>query len=188
MLFLIVIGLVVFLMLGDLKGSQNTPGKVVLTDCSILKGASKATEDTGGNRFCMLTRIDENKYKYQNKKFEDKVSLKKFCTNFRNYAASELRLYYDIKDIRRFVAGLGVSPIVILQGMSGTGKTSLAHAFGSFLENTSTVIPVQPMWKERTDLLGYYNEFTKRFNETKLLEKMYEANLALEYRTKQGKG
>jgi hypothetical protein len=47
---------------------------------------------------------------------------------------------------------------------------------GSFLENQSTVIPVQPMWKERTDLLGYYNEFTKRFNETLLLEKMYEAN------------
>jgi 5-methylcytosine-specific restriction endonuclease McrBC GTP-binding regulatory subunit McrB len=32
------------------------------------------------------------------------------------------------------------------------------------------------MWKERTDLVGYYNEFTKRFNETLLLEKMYEAN------------
>ena len=69
-----------------------------------------------------------------------------------------------------------MSPIIILQGMSGTGKTSLAHAMGAFLENTSTVIPVQPMWKERTDLLGYYNEFTKRFNETLLLEKMYEAN------------
>ena len=32
------------------------------------------------------------------------------------------------------------------------------------------------MWKERTDLIGYYNEFTKKFNETLLLEKMYEAN------------
>ena len=32
------------------------------------------------------------------------------------------------------------------------------------------------MWKERTDLVGYYNEFTKRFNETTLLYKMYEAN------------
>ena len=32
------------------------------------------------------------------------------------------------------------------------------------------------MWKERTDLIGYYNEFTKRFNETLLLQKMYEAN------------
>ena len=71
---------------------------------------------------------------------------------------------------------MAVSKLVILQGMSGTGKTSLAHAFGSFTDNTSTVIPVQPMWKERTDLVGYYNEFTKRFNETLLLQKMYEAN------------
>ena len=69
-----------------------------------------------------------------------------------------------------------MSRLLILQGMSGTGKTSLAHAFGSFTDNASTVIPVQPMWKERTDLIGYYNEFTKRFNETLLLEKMYEAN------------
>ena len=60
--------------------------------------------------------------------------------------------------------------------MSGTGKTSLALAFGRFLDNTTTVIPIQPMWKERTDLIGYYNEFTKEFNETDLLNKMYEAN------------
>jgi hypothetical protein len=32
------------------------------------------------------------------------------------------------------------------------------------------------MWKERTDLVGYYNEFTKKFNETTLLYTMYEAN------------
>ena len=127
-------------------------------------------------RFCMLSRIDENKKNYEARRYDEETSLKRFCDNFRNYAAAELRLYYDIKDIRRFIAGMAVSPIIILQGMSGTGKTSLAHAMGSFVRNTSTVIPVQPMWKERTDLLGYYNEFTKRFNETLLLEKMYEAN------------
>jgi hypothetical protein len=32
------------------------------------------------------------------------------------------------------------------------------------------------MWKERTDMIGYYNEFTGKFNETLLLQKMYEAN------------
>ena len=131
-------------------------------------------------RFCMLCRIDENKAQYSEKVFDEDVSLKRFCDNFRSFAASELKLYYDISDIRRFIAGLAVSPIIILQGMSGTGKTSLAHAMGAFLENRSTVIPVQPMWKERTDLLGYYNEFTKRFNETLLLEKMYEANYSEE--------
>ena len=132
--------------------------------------------DEHAERFCMLSQIDRNSTTYGHTTYEKKVTLESFCNDFRNYAASKLRLYYDIEDIRRFVAGMAVSKLVILQGMSGTGKTSLAHAFGSFTDNASTVIPVQPMWKERTDLVGYYNEFTKRFNETLLLEKMYEAN------------
>ena len=69
-----------------------------------------------------------------------------------------------------------MTKLIILQGMSGTGKTSLAYAFGEFLNNKTVVVPIQPMWKERTDLVGYYNEFTRRFNETTLLYKMYEAN------------
>ena len=138
-------------------------------------GKTKTNND-GSSRFCMLSRIDANKSKYKEKRHHSDITLKKFCDDFRNYASNKLNLYYHISDIRAFVSGMAVSQILILQGMSGTGKTSLAHAMGSFLENTSTVIPVQPMWKERTDLLGYYNEFTKRFNETLLLEKMYEAN------------
>ena len=127
-------------------------------------------------RFCMLSRIEERRNNYGHTRYDSNVSLEQICENFRNYAASKLKLYYEIEDVRRFVAGMAVSRIIILQGVSGTGKTSLAHAFGSFIDNSSTVIPVQPMWKERTDLIGYYNEFTKRFNETLLLEKMYEAN------------
>ena len=135
-----------------------------------------AEEDTAAGRFCMLTRIEEDRHRYGHPRYDTTVTLDRFCEDFRNYAAYQLKLYYDIDDIRRFIAGMAVSKILILQGMSGTGKTSLAHAFGEFVDNRSTVIPVQPMWKERTDLIGYYNEFTKRFNETLLLEKMYEAN------------
>ena len=132
--------------------------------------------DDGTTRFCMLTRIEENRHRYGHPRYDGTITLDRFCEDFRNYAAYQLKLYYDINDIRRFIAGMAVSKILILQGMSGTGKTSLAHAFGEFVDNRSTVIPVQPMWKERTDLIGYYNEFTRRFNETLLLEKMYEAN------------
>jgi hypothetical protein len=124
----------------------------------------------------MLSRIESDRHRYGHPRYDTAVTLDRFCEDFRNYAAYKLKLYYDINDIRRFIAGMAVSKILILQGMSGTGKTSLAHAFGEFVDNRSTVIPVQPMWKERTDLIGYYNEFTRRFNETLLLEKMYEAN------------
>ncbi len=126
-------------------------------------------------RFDMLMHQDEED-QTQKAAFAEDITLKNICEEFRMFAAGKLGLYYDISVIREFIAGLAVSRILILQGMSGTGKTSLAYAFGEFLENPSTIIPVQPMWKERTDLIGYYNEFTKRFNETLLLQKMYEAN------------
>ena len=127
-------------------------------------------------RFYKLNEIDGKREEYAKRRYDESVTLKSFCESFRNYAASRLKLYYSLSDIRKFVAGLGVTHLLILQGISGTGKTSLAYALGEFLGNKSTVIPVQPMWKERTDMIGYYNEFTGRFNETTLLEKMYEAN------------
>ena len=85
-------------------------------------------------------------------------------------------MLYDIEDIRRFISSLTVTKLIVMQGMSGTGKTSLSYAFGEFLTNPSVIVPIQPMWKERSDLIGYFNEFTGRFNETTLLQKMYEAN------------
>ena len=153
-------------------------GTVVTEEPCAADSPETGEEDgeAGTGRFCKLNRLDEIRNRFERANYDENVTLRRLCENFRNYAASRLKLYYDISDIRRFIAGMAVSHILILQGMSGTGKTSLAHAFGDYLENPSTVIPVQPMWKERTDLVGYYNEFTKRFNETTLLEKMYEAN------------
>ncbi len=164
------------------KSAKSTPvAQPAAPQSEAAQGEGEALpeegeEDDRRGRFCKLNNLDERRNEFRRAAYDENITLRQFCENFRNYAASRLKLYYDISDIRRFVAGMAVSRILILQGMSGTGKTSLAHAFGDFVENTSTVIPVQPMWKERTDLIGYYNEFTRRFNETTLLEKMYEAN------------
>ena len=126
-----------------------------------------------GVRFFRLCAIDEAEEREPD--YREDVDLCKLCEDFRNYAASKKGLYYDIKTVRSFVAGLAVSRLVIFQGMSGTGKTSLACAFGDFLKNPSVLIPVQPSWKEKTDLVGYFNEFTKNYNETELLARIYEA-------------
>ena len=175
---LVLIGiLAVAVIVADSKSRKDSPVETVVVE-GVPENKAPAPEepDKECERFCMLREIDEKRNTYGHKEYDKVESLEELCEEFRNFAASKLKLYYDIEDIRRFVSGLAVSRILILQGMSGTGKTSLAHAFGSFLDNSSTVIPVQPMWKERTDLIGYYNEFTKRFNETLLLQKMYEAN------------
>ena len=142
----------------------------------VAAGGGADEEDEGGSRFYMLTEIDRAYEHYTRPAYNDGIGLRELCEAFRAYAAGQLKLYYDIEDIRRFIGALSVTKLIILQGMSGTGKTSLAYAFGEFLANSTVVVPIQPMWKERTDLVGYYNEFTKRFNETTLLYKMYEAN------------
>ena len=134
-----------------------------------------AEKSVGRKRFDGLSKTDDEGVKSPFPP-ENDITFKDLCKNFRDFAAGNLKLYYEERDIRKFIAGMAVSHIIILPGMSGTGKTSLAYAFGEYLGNPSTIIPVQPMWKERTDLIGYYNEFTKRFNETDLLKKMYEAN------------
>ncbi len=153
---------------------------VVVQGGNGTKGAvsanSSPAEEESGSRFYMLTEIDKEYERYRAPEYDNELSLREICEEFRNYSAGGLKLYYDIEDIRRFIGGLAVTKLIILQGMSGTGKTSLAYAFGEFLDNKTVVVPIQPMWKERTDLVGYYNEFTKRFNETTLLYKMYEAD------------
>ena len=139
------------------------------------KPIDKDKKENQATRFNALLEIDKANEGLEPIVYE-KIGFQELCEAFRSYAASELGLYYSKEDIRRFIAGLATSHIMILQGMSGTGKTSLAYAFGRFIENDSAIIPVQPMWKERTDLIGYYNEFIKKFNETPFLEEMYKAN------------
>ena len=77
--------------------------------------------------------------------------------------------------IRLFISALASTKLIILQGISGTGKTSLAYAWGKFLDNDSCVASVQPSWRDRTELFGYFNEFTKKFNETDVLKEIYTA-------------
>ena len=73
-------------------------------------------------RFDGLTRIDGRREAFGREQFDDDVTLPALCREFRNFAAGCLGLYYEESDIRRFVAGLAVSHIMILQGMSGTAK------------------------------------------------------------------
>ena len=139
----------------------------------------KKEEDVDTNkdqRFSKLALIDMEYANYKVQNYNNNFDLPELCSNFRNFAASKLHLYYKEKLIRIFIAGLASTRLVILQGISGTGKTSLAYAWGKFLKHDSCVASVQPSWRDRTDLFGYFNEFTKKFNETDILKEMYIAN------------
>ena len=134
-------------------------------------------ENTAGQdtRFAKLITIDEEYANYKIKNYGNSFTLPELCDHFRNFAASKLHLYYTIDMMRLFISALASTKLVILQGISGTGKTSLAYAWGKFLKHDSCVASVQPSWRDRTELFGYFNEFTKKFNETEVLKEMYKA-------------
>ena len=132
----------------------------------------------GELRFPKLSAVDAYYHSedYVAPQFPMNYSLEELCTNFRNYAASKLGLYYELEIIREVFASFGAAKMLILQGISGTGKTSLPYALGQFIQNPSLICSVQPSWRDRTELFGYYNDFTKKYTETDFLKTIYESH------------
>lgn len=128
-------------------------------------------------RFPRLSSVDRVYMAPDFKPFEynKTVTLEEICINFRNFAASRLHLYYELDVIKQTFATFGAAKMLILQGISGTGKTSLPYALGQYLQNPSLICSVQPSWRDRTELFGYYNDFTKKYTETDFLKAIYEA-------------
>ena len=132
------------------------------------------------HRFPKLTLVDEKYADIELPTYDDEMSLEDFTEGYRYFACSQMGLYYTPEIVRRFVAGMASSKLLILEGISGTGKTSLPYSFSRYLDNPATIVSVQPSFRDRSELLGYFNEFAKRFNETEFLRALYEANYRLD--------
>jgi len=104
----------------------------------------------------------------------DEINLKTFATEIRQLIGST-GLYYRAEDIRSFMGGLAACRLHILQGISGTGKTSLPLAFAKVMQWGSDLCEVQSGWRDRNDLLGYFNTFEKKFYESDFLKALYKA-------------
>lgn len=130
------------------------------------------------SRFTKLIAIDQTYAlgKYYADMGESKPTLSEIILRFKNYSASRLHLYYEEHTVRCFIAGMAASKVLILEGISGTGKTSLPYAFGHFFNNPVSIVSVQPSWRDRADLVGYLNEFSKQYNETDFLAAVYNAD------------
>lgn len=112
----------------------------------------------------------------QDNRNEGIKDLKGIVDHVRRYAAAQSKpLYYSEQDLRAFIAGLASSPLSILQGMSGTGKTSLPKIFCEALMGEICIVPVESSWRDRNELLGYYNDFSKKFTAKKFTCDLYRA-------------
>ena len=137
---------------------------------------AKNQEQNQVHRFPKPELVDEKYAEMEPEVCDTQITLEAFAEGYRLFAASQMNLYYTREIVRRFIAGMAASKLLILEGISGTGKTSLPYSFSRYMTNPATIVSVQPSYRDRTELLGYFNEFSKRFNETEFLRALYEAD------------
>lgn len=172
LLFIVVIAAGIFAIIKI----YNSVHSVVKNDIS-----SKDEEDPNA-KITIFPTLEESDKKFDgynaNQVYPEAPSLDVISEKFQAYIATVHKIYFDIDLVRAYVAGLATSKVVLLEGLSGTGKSTLPRRFMEFIGGESEFIPVQSTWKDRADLLGYYNDFTSNFKETRFLKTLYENNYA----------
>ena len=69
------------------------------------------------------------------------------------------------------------SPITVLAGISGTGKSLLPNLYADFGGLNFISVPVQPTWDSSESLLGLFNSLTGKFEATPLLKYLAQTQL-----------
>jgi len=100
---------------------------------------------------------------------------------FFHYHSQNSKLFYAPKDIVNFHTAIKTGSLVILSGMSGTGKSSLVDTYAKALgvgKNNVLMIPVRPAWNDDSDLLGYLDliHMVYRPSDTGFINKIVEAS------------
>ena len=65
------------------------------------------------HRFPKLTLVDEKYAALTPPEYDNEISLQEFAEGYRRYAASQMKLYYTPEIVRRFVAGMAASKLLI---------------------------------------------------------------------------
>ena len=172
---------------GNLKNPEDSKNLVKQKDpldVSLVEKGGKKVNLPDFDACPVFTEIDSKEDDFnaaldiRNKYAFPQPSLNALVKFVLSYAAnSRLHLSYTFDDIASFVAGLGCSKLTILQGMSGTGKTSLPKIFMEALYGNCELVEIESSWREKNELLGFYNEFSKVYTPKKFTQLLYKAAL-----------
>lgn len=170
----------------ELENARTTTAALQSLNEQLQRKLQYITEQYKSNhesKFQGLLEIDAEKY-VPSEREDFHGSLAELVSYIRDFGANppsgQTPLYYSEETIRVFLASLAASEpasrLIILQGLSGTGKSSLPQLFRNALDIRWHSISVQPSWRDNRELLGYDNDFTNRFKETEFTKALYRAS------------
>ena len=153
--------------------------KTISTTSNVVTSVNNSSElKEKTELFNGLTKVDDTFLNRGNLNLEsNKLSLANIVKNLQIYLATKENLYYDLNILRAFIAALGTSNLIILEGISGTGKSSLPRFFAKFISEESYFEAIQATYRDKSNLIGYYNEFTNTYIETEFLKSLYKASI-----------
>ena len=96
---------------------------------------------------------------------DEKVNEKEWLEGIKNNI-KDFGLYFSDRILKAFHTALkcsDISPLTVLGGTSGTGKSELVRLYSHFGGLTFLNLPVQPDWDCQEDMLGFFNSIDNRF-------------------------
>lgn len=158
------------------EGKVGVAGGVATGQAGVATGGTLVSLGKKEEVFRSLAAIDEKETINGTFPVEGTpLSLAEIVRRLQIYLANTWHLYYNLRELALFIASFSATHLIILEGISGTGKSSLPRYFAEFISEDAFFQPVQMTFREKSDLLGYYNEFTGKYMETDFLKKLYEA-------------
>jgi predicted nucleic acid-binding Zn-ribbon protein len=100
----------------------------------------------------------------------------KFISGFIKYL-EDSGFTFSERVIKAFHTSLKVqdiSALVILAGISGTGKSQLPQRYVEYIGAQQLTLAVQPRWDSPQDLQGFYNYMEKKYKPTDLMRGLYQ--------------
>lgn len=145
---------------------------------SSLNRFLKASEDVRGKIWEDLDNDEKLFRNFQIRndsgKFDEAKWLGQFEENLKNCG-----ILFNSRIIRAFHTGLKVadaSPLLVLAGISGTGKSLLPELYARAAGMNFLQVAVQPRWDGPQDMFGFFNYMEGRFKATELSRLLWHSD------------
>ncbi len=131
-----------------------------LYDCYFHNEVIYVPQNIEANILTELKDVEESKNKVEKISIKETPSSdleEQFLQRF-SHICRKRNLFYEDKDLYNFHTSIKTGNLVVLAGMSGTGKSKLVQCYAEAMKLSKEqllFIPVRPYWQDDSDVIGY---------------------------------
>lgn len=164
--------------LNEKRSKMESTIKFLQDKIEICKNLEFLAEDEANKYLNILSStVQLQTENYLNFETDLNADFSVLATHVHHYLYFKKNLIYTEFQIKNFLTLLLTNDLVILSGLSGSGKTQIVKSFAEALGGVAKIIPVKPNWTSSDDLLGYFNPIQSSFLPTPFTEAIVEASL-----------